>query len=111
MPGGGKGGPPGPGGIIGGNPGPGGNGGRAAGSGKRLGCERSGLIVALTSTEPRRGRGSTESTRRTHAHGRTTHGRRTKMLRTETEASRRRAAARFIGSCDLVNDTLSLVVS
>jgi len=100
MPGGGKGGPPGPGGIIpgGGKPAPGGKGGRATESGKWSHWEYSGLrfVVGLTSTKPGRRRGSTESTRRTHAHGRSTHGRRTKMLGTEAETSRRGPTTRFV---------------
>ena len=81
-------------------------------SGKWLGCESSGLIIGLTSTEPGRGRGSTESTGRTHAHGRSIGGWWwTKMLRTETETSRRGAAARFVSSSNLVDNALGLIMS
>ena len=95
----------------GGKPGPGGKGGRAAEGSMKLRCKSSGPVVRLTSTKSRRGRGSTEPARRTHAHG-TIHGWwGTEMLGPETETPRRRAVARFIGSRDLIDNTLCLVVS
>lgn len=70
----------------------------------------SGPSIGLTSTESRRGRGSTEPPRRTHPHG--WYGWwRAKMLGAKPETSRRGAAARFIGSRNLVDNALGLIVS